>query len=157
MVYNTHLANLEVFYESKEKYKKNLLGLSFSLLIVPAFTIKSSAGLLATDSVSANHYNAVASGYLAVYDNYAYATTNYARSGSDIGVGASIDATYRYGGKNNVLNDVDTSSGGGATARVDISVNEQPTAAFLHVRGVHQVSVSQLPSGYWMDITEWTR
>ena len=48
-------------------------------------------------------------------------------------------------------------SGGGATARVDISVNEQPTAAFLHVRGVHQVSVSQLPSGYWMDITEWTR
>lgn len=29
MVYNTHLANLEVFYESKEKYKKNLLGLSF--------------------------------------------------------------------------------------------------------------------------------
>ena len=100
-------------------------------------------------------YNAVASGYLAVYDNYAYATTSYARSGSDIGVGASIDATYRYGGKNNVLNDVDTSSGGGATARVDISVNEQPTAAFLHVRGVHQVSVSQLPSGYWMDITEW--
>ena len=56
-----------------------------------------------------------------------------------------------------VLNDVDTSSGGGTTARVDISVNEQPTAAFLHVRGVHQVSVSQLPSGYWMDITEWTR
>ena len=107
--------------------------------------------------MSANHYNAVASGYLAVYDNYAYATTSYARSGFDIGVGASIDATYRYGGKNNVLNDVDTSSGGGATARVDISVNEQPTAAFLHVRGVHQVSVSQLPSGYWMDITEWTR
>ena len=143
--------------KAKRSIRRILLGLSFSLLIVPAFTIKSSAGLLATDSVSANHYNAVASGYLAVYDNYAYATTSYARSGSDIGVGASIDATYRYGGKNNVLNDVDTSSGGGATARVNISVNEQPTAAFLHVRGVHQVSVSQLPSGYWMDITEWTR
>ena len=109
--------------KAKRSIRRILLGLSFSLLIVPAFTIKSSAGLLATDSVSANHYNAVASGYLAVYDNYAYATTSYARSGSDIGVGASIDATYRYGGKNNVLNDVDTSSGGGATARVDISVN----------------------------------
>ena len=92
--------------KAKRSIRRILLGLSFSLLIVPVFTIKLSAGLLATDSVSANHYNAVASGYLAVYDNYAYATTSYARSGSDIGVGASIDATYRYGGKNNVLNDV---------------------------------------------------
>ena len=47
--------------------------------------------------------------------------------------------------------------GGGATARVDISVIEQPTAAFLDVRGVHEVSVTQFPSGYWMDITRWTR
>lgn len=52
----------------KRSIRRILLGLSFSLLIVPAFTIKSSAGLLATDSVSANHYNVVASGYLAVYD-----------------------------------------------------------------------------------------
>ncbi len=141
----------------KRSIRRILLGLSFSLLIVPAFTIKSSAGLLATDSVSANHYNVVASGYLAVYDNYAYATTSYARSGPEIGVGASIDATYRYGGKNHVLNDIDSSLGGGATARVDISVIEQPTAAFLDVRGVHEVSVTQFPSGYWMDITRWTR
>ena len=55
--------------KAKRSIRRILLGLSFSLLIVPAFTIKSSAGLLATDSVSANHYNAVASGYLAVYDN----------------------------------------------------------------------------------------
>ena len=107
--------------------------------------------------MSANHYNVVASGYLAVYDNYAYATTSYARSGPEIGVGASIDATYRYGGKNHVLNDIDSSLGGGATARVDISVIEQPTAAFLDVRSVHEVSVTQFPSGYWMDITRWTR
>ena len=66
-------------------------------------------------------------------------------------------STYRYGGKNNVLNDVDTSSGGGATARVDISVNEQPTAAFLHVRGVHQVSVSQLPQDTGWILRRWTR
>lgn len=54
---------------------------------------------------------------------------------------------------------IDTFSklGGGATARVDISVIEQPTAAFLDVRGVHEVSVTQFPSGYWMDITRWTR
>ena len=45
--------------KAKRSIRRILLGLSFSLLIVPAFTIKSSAGLLATDSVSANHYNAV--------------------------------------------------------------------------------------------------
>lgn len=131
------------------------------IALTAAFLVTVSAGMLGSDTISKSIFDTTATGNLVVYDTYATATTSYARSGSNISINAAVNAKYRFGGKDILLNDYSNSMGGGATAQVSISVAEQPNAVFLEVNGSHEVrnyvNGILLSAGHWLDFTKWIR
>jgi len=141
--------------------KKATILIATVILATSTFYIPATAGMLGSDSISGEIYDTTTTGYLAVYDTETFATTSYSRSGSDISISATINATYRSGGKNLYLSDYNNSNGGGVTAQVEISLDDHPNAVFLDVTGSHEVrhyvNGMLLSSGYWLESTKWER
>lgn len=75
------------------------------IALTAAFLVTVSAGMLGSDTISKSIFDTTATGNLVVYDTYATATTSYARSGSNISINAAVNAKYRFGGKDILLND----------------------------------------------------
>lgn len=141
--------------------KSIMMMIATVIALTSAFLVTVSAGMLGSDTKSKSIFDTTATGSLVVYDTYATATTSYARSGSNISINAAVNAKYRFGGKDILLNDYSNSMGGGATAQVSISVAEQPNAVFLEVNGSHEVrnyvNGMLLSAGHWLDFTKWIR
>lgn len=146
---------------NKNVVKKVAILVTTIVFTISTCCITASAGMLGSDTVSSTVYGTTATGNLYVYDTYAYANTSYGRSGSNISLSATVVATYRYGGDDIYLSDYDNTSGGGAEARVELSLSDYPNAVFLDVDGQHEVrnyvNGALLQSGHWLDFTNWTR
>ena len=99
-------------------------------------------------------------GYLFVNDDNVTGTTVYSRSGSYLYLTVTVGAEYRYGGKDHYLSDYNYSNGGGTTATVYLSLEENPNAVFLKANGVHTVEYvfsGNIIYPSWTGITEWKR
>lgn len=130
-------------------------------IVAASFGMTAFAGLLGSDSISSTVYDTPCTGTLYVYDDHATSTTSYSRNGSNIYINVALNAQYRYSGKDTYLSDYDQTSGGGATAKVDLDLNQYPNAVFLSATGSHEVrnyvNGMLLPAGYWLDSTRWVR
>ena len=146
----------------KAKIAKKVSFLMATLVLATfSFCTTASAAMIGSDSVSSSIYGTATTGNLTVYDTYAYATTSYSQSGSNISISASISAVEVYNGDNHQLFDYENTSGGGATARVEVSTDEYPNAVFLTVDGSHEVRNYKngvlMFDGHWLDFTHWVR
>ena len=146
----------------KAKIAKKISFLMVTLVLATfSFCTTTSAAMIGSDSVSSSVYGTATTGNLTVYDTYAYATTSYAQSGSNIAISVAINAKYVSGGRDLYLHDYNDSTGGGATAQVELSMDQNPNAVFLEVDGSHEVrnyvNGMLLTSGHWLDSTHWVR
>lgn len=132
-----------------------------TVLAMSMFSLTANAATIGTDSVSGSVYGTVATGSLVVNDTNAYSITSYSRSGSNISVTAYIYAVERHSGSNHQLDDYEITSGGGATAQVELNITSYPNAVFMDVTGQHEVQYlvngALLESGHWLDTTYWER